>query len=350
MAGIASFIRVALDGVGKKMQTWANTIDGDEVHTEAVVLVSKNGDPLATDEAENYLQVSALGSEGNPLQTTNGGVLLARLQGGVATINGQIADGADVTQGTIADAAVDTDADGTVNAHLRGLVKSTGAQADSSASSDTGTFSQISLFKRLLEKVTALTSLFPTSLGGKTAAASFSVTTATDDPELTLIGSVTETAPATDTASSGLNGRLQRIAQRITTLLGIYDSTNTLLPTSGKKLAVATYSPTLFQNLGADVTKNVKASAGNVFSIICYNANAAARYLQLHNTATTPASSAVPILSFLVPPSGQIGIGSDIFTNEGINFATGIAFAFSTARNIYTAGSAGDQSTFIQYK
>jgi hypothetical protein len=34
-----------------------------------------------------------------------------------------------------------------------------------------------------------------------------------------LIGAVTETAPASDTASSGLNGRLQRIAQRITSLI-----------------------------------------------------------------------------------------------------------------------------------
>jgi hypothetical protein len=33
------------------------------------------------------------------------------------------------------------------------------------------------------------------------------------------IGSLTEAAPATDTASSGLNGRLQRIAQRITSLI-----------------------------------------------------------------------------------------------------------------------------------
>lgn len=37
----------------------------------------------------------------------------------------------------------------------------------------------------------------------------------------TLTGIVTETAPATDTASSGLNGRLQRIAQRITSLIAL---------------------------------------------------------------------------------------------------------------------------------
>ncbi len=47
--------------------------------------------------------------------------------------------------------------------------------------------------------------------------------------EAALIGAVTETAPATDTASSGLNGRLQRIAQRITstlTTLGLIQNAN----------------------------------------------------------------------------------------------------------------------------
>lgn len=40
----------------------------------------------------------------------------------------------------------------------------------------------------------------------------------------TKTGSLTETAPATDTASSGLNGRLQRIAQRITSLIALLPS------------------------------------------------------------------------------------------------------------------------------
>jgi len=37
----------------------------------------------------------------------------------------------------------------------------------------------------------------------------------------TKVGSLTEAAPANDTASSGLNGRLQRIAQRITSLIAL---------------------------------------------------------------------------------------------------------------------------------
>lgn len=36
----------------------------------------------------------------------------------------------------------------------------------------------------------------------------------------TLIGAVNETAPATDAAAAGMNGRLQRIAQRLTSLIG----------------------------------------------------------------------------------------------------------------------------------
>lgn len=56
-------------------------------------------------------------------------------------------------------------------------------------------------------------------------------TSANQSSELTLIGDVTETAPANDTASSGLNGRLQRIAQRITSLIAVFNPL-TSAPTS----------------------------------------------------------------------------------------------------------------------
>lgn len=46
-------------------------------------------------------------------------------------------------------------------------------------------------------------------------------TSANQASELVLMGAVTETAPASDTASSGLNGRLQRVAQRITSLIAL---------------------------------------------------------------------------------------------------------------------------------
>ena len=46
------------------------------------------------------------------------------------------------------------------------------------------------------------------------------------------LGPVGETAPASDTASSGLNGRLQRIAQRLTSLISGIGATNDAAATS----------------------------------------------------------------------------------------------------------------------
>ncbi|MER9471100.1 hypothetical protein [Mesorhizobium sp. M0520] len=111
---------------------------------------------------------------------------------------------------------------------------SLGAAADAAASSDTGTFSLIALFKRLLGKL-------PT-LGPKAASGSVSVTLSTDDD--LLIGSLTETAPATDIASSGLNGRLQRIAQNLSALIA-------LLPTA---LGQGTMAQSLRVVLSSDQT------------------------------------------------------------------------------------------------
>lgn len=71
---------------------------------------------------------------------------------------------------------------------------------------------------------------------------------------LSYTGGLTETAPATDTASSGLNGRLQRIAQRLTTLIALVPTSlgsnggfkvegvasGTAVPVSGTLTAVTT--------------------------------------------------------------------------------------------------------------
>jgi hypothetical protein len=90
--------------------------------------------------------------------------------------------------------------------------------------------------QRIAQRITSLIALLPASLGQKTAANSLAVILASDQTlplpsgaatsalqtaEATLIGDVVEAAPATDTASSGLNGRLQRIAQRITSMIAL---------------------------------------------------------------------------------------------------------------------------------
>jgi hypothetical protein len=61
------------------------------------------------------------------------------------------------------------------------------------------------------------------SIGQQVAGSSLPVVlTAAEEAQL---GATNETAPASDIATSGLNGRLQRIAQRLTSLIALFPST-----------------------------------------------------------------------------------------------------------------------------
>jgi hypothetical protein len=84
-------------------------------------------------------------------------------------------------------------------------------------------------------------------LGRAADAASVSAALSTED--VAILGATNETAPATDTAAAGHNGRLQRIAQRLTTLLAVFPTTIDV--NSGNKSAstlrvvLATDQPTM---------------------------------------------------------------------------------------------------------
>lgn len=133
---------------------------------------------------------------------------------------------------------------------------------------------------------------------------------------------------------------------------GSEDNTNLVSATVERLLSgVSTYSPTLFTNYGANLTLNVKAAAGNVYSIHAQNINAALRYVQIHNTATTPAGGAVPLVSFPIPVTGLINIDHDMLPAGGLYCSTGIAFAISTTLATYTASAtANEHNVFITYK
>jgi hypothetical protein len=62
----------------------------------------------------------------------------------------------------------------------------------------------------------------------------------------TRVGDVAETAPASDTASSGLNGRLQRISQRLTSLIAHLPS-SLGIKTAANSLSVAPASDAVFR-------------------------------------------------------------------------------------------------------
>lgn len=137
----------------------------------------------------------------------------------------------------------------------------------------------------------------------------------------------------------------------LATIIEGEDQSNHIMAVMHKLVANSTYTPSRFTDFGANATLNVKASAGIVMSVICTNTNAATRYLQIHDTATTPGGGAVPIIPGIPIATGtQVRVGKDIFSEAGFYCANGIAFAFSTTQNTYTAGAAGDQSTCVFYK
>lgn len=118
-----------------------------------------------------------------------------------------------------------------------------GALSETPPANDTANSGLNGRLQRVAQRLTTLIQLFPASLGAKAASASFPVTQSAEDAA--LIGAATETAPATDTASSGLNGRLQRVSQRITSLIALQSTLNGLFPTSlGVKAASASLSVT----------------------------------------------------------------------------------------------------------
>jgi hypothetical protein len=76
-----------------------------------------------------------------------------------------------------------------------------------------------------------------------------------------LIGAVNESAPGTDTASSGLNGRLQRIAQRLTSLIA-------LIPASlGQKTMANSFAVAIASDQSALSTSEVAASTGTASNV-----------------------------------------------------------------------------------
>lgn len=140
-------------------------------------------------------------------------------------------------------------------------------------------------------------------------------TSANQSAEQTLIGAVNETAPANDTASSGLNGRLQRVAQRLTSLIALLPasvgqkamaaslavvvaSDQTVIPISDNSGSLTvdgsvTANPT---RPATATSSNVSSSASNVTLLVSnagrlgatvYNDSTAILYLKLGATASS---------------------------------------------------------------
>lgn len=97
---------------------------------------------------------------------------------------------------------------------------------------------------------------------------------------------------------------------------------------------------------------SLKASAGQVYSIQCFNVNAAVRYLKLYNKASAPTVGTDTPVKTLAIPGNTAGAGFVISWPQGLAFDTGIAFALTTeATDAGTTGVAANEITVnIDYK
>ncbi len=107
-----------------------------------------------------------------------------------------------------------------------------------------------------------------------------------------------------------------------------------------KPVNSSTYAPSTYKNAGTVTKANVKASPGNVYSIRITNANAAIRYFQLHNKASTPVAAETAQQYFLIPagtatqPAVLELTINDFAPSE--YFITGIGWAISTTAATFT--------------
>lgn len=125
------------------------------------------------------------------------------------------------------------------------------------------------------------------------------------------------------------------------TLLAGEDIPNNVLGVLSKPIASSSYSPSRYTELTQVTKANIKASTGNVVSIFCSNINAAVRYFQIHNKATAPVATDVPAYSFPIAAGSStvptiLKLGTEFFTDAGVNFSAGIGWAISTTYATFT--------------
>ena len=163
-------------------------------------------------------------------------------------------------------------------------------------------------------------------------------TLAEQQTQSTRLGDLTEVAPATDTASSGLNGRLQRIAQRLTSLIALF-------PLSlGQKTMANSFAVTLASDQSAlSVTQTALTASyqedTTVSNIVeTFTAPAGAKWCKIQADSSNIGNL-------------RVKIGAAATTTSGIILEPGRSEDFMAAGNISycSTDNTGTDKIYVQY-
>lgn len=185
-----------------------------------------------------------------------------------------------------------------------------GAKADSVATTDTGTFSLIALFKRCLQTLTTISGNTPTLVSGRQPVDGSGVTQPVSAAALPL--------PSTASTSTKQSDGTQKTQ---------------VVNAAGTEM----FTGTPVSSTAYEASHVLKASAGQLVSLTGYNSRTSAQFVQVFNSTTVPADATAPVLTFTVPASSNFSYDVPI---TGLPFSTGIAVSNSSTGPTKTIGSA----------
>lgn len=105
-----------------------------------------------------------------------------------------------------------------------------------------------------------------------------------------------------------------------------------LIPATGTAAGASTVNSAAYVN-----SFQVKATSGTLFEIAGYSSNASAQFIQLFDSATLPADTAVPMLTFAVAATSNFSFDVPI---TGLPFTNGLWICNSTTGPTKTIGAA----------